>query len=88
VQFDSKLSDKLGWRGFKDYENGKDAKKFNAVWPTDEEFLKLSDKELDLITLTNICFNQGTNVESLTMELGKYGLMQHPIDNTYTKKVN
>ena len=45
-QFDSKLSDKIGWRGFSGYVADKEAKKFTTVWPTDEEWLKLSDEEL------------------------------------------
>lgn len=46
----------------------------------------MSDEQLAPIELTNIYFNQNTNVKSLTLDLGKFGLMQHPIDNTYTKK--
>jgi hypothetical protein len=86
-QFDSKLSDKIGWRGFNGYVADKEAKKFTTVWPTDDEWLKLNDDELDQTNLTHIHCNEGVNVESLTFQLNnKFEIMQHPVENNYTKK--
>jgi hypothetical protein len=66
----------------------KEAKKFTTVWPTDDEWLKLNDDELEKINLTHIHYNEGVNVESLTFQLNnKFGTMQHPAENNYVKKL-
>lgn len=88
LHVETKLSDKLSWRGFKGYGSGKE-KSFNAVWPTDEEWLSLSDSALEPIELTYLHFNTGTNVEALTMQLNnKFEIMQHPPENNFKQKQN
>lgn len=58
------------------------------MWPTDEQFVDLTEDLMMDLELTHIHFNEGTYVESLTFQVNNdtISIMQHPPGNNYSKK--